>query len=46
MLAFKSATIARSIFGKPAVAQLAVQRFMATTPDMKVEGEKARPVRH
>ena len=44
MFALKSATIARSILGKPAVAQLAAQRFMATTPNMKVEGEKARPV--
>ena len=36
--------LAKCLISKPAVAQFAAQRFMATVPNMKVEGEKARAV--
>ena len=39
-----SEMLAKCLISKPAVAQFAAQRFMATAPNMKVEGEKARAV--
>ena len=42
----QSEMLAKCLFSKPAVAQFAAQRFMATAPSMKVEGEKTRAVRH
>ena len=44
MLATKSVMFAKSFFSKPAIFQASTQRFMASTPDMKINATDSKPV--
>lgn len=44
MLASRVSFIARSVARQPFMLQAASQRFMATTPDMKINATDSKPV--
>ena len=45
MFATRTAVLARSLFIRPATSQIVAQRFLSTTPDMKVDPTQKKAVR-